>query len=194
MSSRLSRFLVHGTLGVLFLVSLGFFGYANWRAGSTPANIALSSLLLAVPLGLLFFGSGLLFEAWLRRRQGGVGRRMARFVYYTPRVAGLLIALFTGMFALDVFDLPGSVWTKLGAFLIHAAPAIFMLALLVVAWRWAWVGTLAFGLAALIMLRFVIGETTFGFGNLLLFVLPMMLVAALFWLNWRWRAEIRFLR
>jgi hypothetical protein len=46
-------------------------------------------------------------------------------------------------------------------------------------------------LAGLFFLPFVNGEPLFGFGNLLLFVLPMALVSALFWRNWPWRAEFR---
>ena len=191
MNTRLFRFLVHGILGILFFLSSGFFGYANLRAGSTPAQVFISALLLAVPLGALFFSIGLLVEAWFRHRQGGIGKRMASFLYLTPRICGILVAVFTGLFALDVFEMPGTIWEKLLAFVIHAAPAIFMIVLLVLAWRWEWVGALAFGAAALFMLRTVIGGWQFNFGNLLLFVLPMALIASLFWLNWRWRQEIR---
>jgi hypothetical protein len=191
MNTRLLRFLVHGILGILFFLSSGLFAYANLRAGSTLAQVAISALLLGVPLGAMFFSLGLLVEAWVRHRQGSIGKRMARFLYLTPRISGILIAVFTGLFALDVFEIPGTFWEKLLGFVIHAAPAIVMIVLLVLAWRWEWVGTLAFGAAALYMLRFVIGGWKFDFGNLLLFVLPMSLIASLFWLNWRWRQEIR---
>jgi hypothetical protein len=152
--------------------------------------LLINTLLLSVPVGALFFSLGLIFEAWQQHRVGKIGSKMAKFLYYTPRVAGLLMALFIGMFALDVFDMAGSTWEKIGAFLLHAAPALVMLVLLGLAWRWPWVGTLVFGLAALFFLRTVIGRGPYSIGNLLLFVLPTTLVSALFWLNWRWRAEI----
>jgi len=190
MNTRSRHLVLFGVLSFLFLLSLSYFIYGNLQAGSTPEQLVFSTLLLAVPLGLLFFSIGLLIEAVGQHRQGGLSARMAKFVYLTPRIAGLLIALFTGLFALDVFEMEGSIWEKIGGFLIHAAPSIIMLTVLALAWRWEWVGALVFGLAALFFLRFVIGSPMYGFGNLLLFVLPMALVAALFWLNWRWRGEL----
>lgn len=192
MNAVVFRRVLVGVLLALFVLSLGWFVYGNIRAEMTPAQVGLSALLLAVPLGLLFFSIGLIVVALLQHRDlGRVSRRMAVFLYRAPRAAGLLVAVFTGLFALDVFEMPGNLWLKLGAFLVHAAPSVTMLLILALAWRREWIGALAFGFAALFFLRFVIGEPMYGFGNLLLFVLPMALVAALFWLNWRWRAEIR---
>ncbi len=184
-----ARMLMVGTLTVLFVLSLGWFVYTNVQAGSQGADLVISTLLLAVPLALLYFSIGLMIEAWQERRHGGLREGTARALYYTPRYAGVAVALFTGLFALDVFG-QGTLLEQVGAFLIHAAPAIFMLIVVVVAWRWAWVGALAFGLAALFFLRFVIGNGGMGFGNLLLFVLPMAAVAGLFWMGWRWRGEV----
>jgi hypothetical protein len=154
-------------------------------------EIFVNSLLLAVPLVLLYVSIGLVVEAWQQHRQGALSGRMSKFLYRMPRIAGLLLALFVGLFALDVFEMGGSIWEMIGAFLLHAAPAILMLVVLALAWRWEWVGALVFGLAALFFMRTVIGSAMFGLGNLLLFVLPMAVVAILFWLNWRWKKEIR---
>lgn len=184
------RWVVIGVLLILFLLSLSWFLYTNVQAGMTPANVAGSALLLSIPLGLLFFSIGLIIEARQQHRQGRISDRMAKFLYRTPRIAGILIAVFTSLFALDVFEMEGSLWLKVGAFLLHAAPSIVMGIVLILAWRREWIGALAFGLVALFFLRFVIHDFVMGFGNLLLFVLPMALVAALFWLNWRWREEI----
>jgi hypothetical protein len=192
MNTRTLRVTLVTVLIVLFVLSLSMFGYANFRAGSTPSDILLSSLLLAVPLALLYFSIDLIVEAWLQHRsQGRVSPRMAKFLYRTPRIAGILIAVFTGLFALDVFDMEGSLWQKIGGFLIHAAPTLVMLIFLIIAWRREWVGAVVFGLVAIYFMRFVLSGSIYSFGNMLLFVLPMALVAVLFWLNWRWKAEIR---
>jgi hypothetical protein len=187
MNKHTLRLVTFGVLVALFLLSLSWFVIGNYQSGQRAGDLVVSMLLLAVPLALLYFSIGVLVEAVLQRREGELSPRMAKFIFYTPRIAGVVIALFTGLFALDVFSMAGTIWEKIGGFLIHAMPSIVMLAVAAVAWRWAWVGALVFGLAALFFLRTVIGNPLFGIGNLLLFVLPMAMVAVLFWLSWRWK-------
>lgn len=180
-------------LGALFLASLSFFIYHNIQAGDNAAwQLIISTLLLAVPLGLLYFSIGVLVVAWLHKRsQGLLGARLAKFIYRTPRIAGILIIVFVSLFALDMFGGNEPWWKQLLGFVIHALPAILLAGLMVVAWRWEWVGFAAFLLAAVVFMRFVIGSPQFGFGNFLLFVSPMTLIALLFWAGWKWRDEIR---
>jgi hypothetical protein len=191
MNNRILRFLVHGVLGILFFASLAYINLANLRAGNSPDELLSTLLLTSLPLFLLYFSIGLLFESWLHHREGGMGRRLARVLYLTPRIAGILIALFIGLFALDVFGMPGSIWERILGFLIHALPSIVLIAAAALSWRWEWVGALAFGLVALFLLTFVIRDFPDGLGTLLIIVLPVALVAALFLLGWMWRAEIR---
>lgn len=182
-------------LAALFILTTAWFGYGNYRAGSPMIFVLLSSLILSVPLGLMFFSTWLIIAAWLQHRDHGhLTTPTARLLYYLPRFAAVAIIVFIGLFALDVLDMPGSTWEKIGGFLIHAAPSLVLALLLTLAWRYEWVGTAAFGLAALVFIRFVIGGGMFDFGNLLLFVLPLALISALFWLNWRWKREIKELR
>lgn len=192
MNDQSMRGVVFGGLAALFVLSLAVLGYGNYTSGMTLRFVLLNSVLLAIPLVLLYFCLGLMWVAWRQHGQGALSAGTARLLYGTPRSAGVVIALFVAMFALDAFDMPGSLLVKLGAFLLHALPSLIVLALLAVAWRWEWVGALVFGLAAsLIFGLSVQSSVLMGLGNLLLFVLPMAAIALLFWLNWRWRAEIR---
>ena len=173
---------------LLFVLSLASLTYGNYRAGSGPADLATSALLLSIPLGLLYFSIGLLILAVTQRRsQGQVSPRLNAFLYWTPRVAGILITLFVAMFSLDVFSEKGSFWMLLGGFLIHSLPAIAMGILLALAWRRPVVGFGSFLLAAIFFLRFVAGS----FAIVLLFSGPMAVIAALFWANWRWHIQRR---
>jgi len=190
-TNSISRRVSDGVLVTLFVLSLSFFIYLNARSGMELGGLVVSSLILAVPLGLMYFSAGLALEAWQEHRRGMIGPLLARVLYLTPRIAAIAVCLFIAAFALDVFEMQGDLWTQIGAFLLHAAPALLMLAALVLAWRYAWVGALAFGLGALVFLRFVFPGDSFSFGNLLLFVLPLALIALLFWLNWQWRGELR---
>lgn len=59
-------------------------------------------------------------------------QRVARWV---PRVLAALYALFLGLFALDVWGMPGTFWERLGGFLIHLAPSYLVIALTAIAWK-----------------------------------------------------------
>ena len=181
-------------LAVLFALSLGWFLTTNARVGMSGWNLISSGLLIAVPLALLFGSIGVLVVAIRQHRdQGHVSGRLAKWIYWTPRIAGIVIAMFVAMFALDVFGLGGTVWQQIGAFLIHALPAILMGVVVVIAWRWEWVGAAAFLLAALFFMRVLLGNPEGALGMLLLFSGPMLVIAVAFWLNWQWRKEIRLL-
>lgn len=176
---------IDAALILLFLASLGWLTYGNIQAGSEPWQLAISILLLSIPLGLFFFTIGLVVRAAIQKHnQGRLSRRIAIFLYRAPRAAGILIILFVSLFALDVFQEGQNIWAMLGGFMMHALPAILLAVLLVLAWRREWIGSLAFLAASLYFARFA------SLGNFLLFSGPMAMIAILFWVDWKWRAEI----
>lgn len=179
-------------LVLLFVLSLGYLDYGNLQAGMEPMDVVLTSFLLAIPLLLLYFSIGVLTTAALQRRsQGQVSPRLAKFIFWTPRIAGIVIAVFVSLFALDVFDMQGSLWEKIGGFIIHALPAILMGVMVALSWRRAWIGFVVFLLAALFFLRTLLGNPEGWLGMLLLFSGPMAVIAALFWANWKWKSELQ---
>lgn len=179
-------------LAMLYIVSLGLFSYQNWRVGSAPGDIITSAVLLSVPLILLYGSIGLLVVAVQQKRSRlPASPLLAKWIYWTPRIAGILISLFVGAFALDVFTPEYTAWQQFLAFMIHAAPAIAMLILVMLAWRWPAVGFVAFALAALFFMRFVIFSPLQGLGMIALFAGPMAVIAALFWMNWKWGKWLR---
>jgi hypothetical protein len=179
-------------LVLFYIIPLAFFSYANYQVGAVPWEIAVSALLLSIPLGLTCFSFGvLILAARQKRSQGGINRKLAKYIFWTPRIAGILISLFVAMFALDVFSANASFWEMVGGFLIHASPAIAIAILLAFAWRWEQVGFFAFLLAGVYFLRFMVIDPIQNLGNFLIFSLPMLVIAVLFWVNWRWKDEIR---
>ena len=178
-------------LVLLFLLSLGWLSYGNYLAGSEPWQIAASALMLAVPLGLFYGSIGLFVRAWQQKRsQGQIDQRLAKFILRAPRIAGIAIAVFVGLFALDVFEGDASIWLKLGGFVIHALPALLMGAFLAVAWRYPAAGFWGFLAAAIYFLRFSIGSPLEGLGMVLLFSGPMAAIALLFWVSWKWKKAL----
>jgi hypothetical protein len=77
----------------------------------------------------------------------------ATFLLWAPRLAGLLVAAFLGLFALDAFD-GRSLAAAAPAFAIHLIPSLLVLAAVAVGWKLQWVGAIAFvGLAVLYAVR-----------------------------------------
>ena len=106
-----------------------------------------------------------------------------------PRIAGLLIAGFLAIFALDAFN-EGSFVAALPAFAIHLIPSLLVLTVVAVAWKFEWIGAIAFiGLAVLyaMMVRGRLDWIVSISG-------PLMLVGVLFLVSWRHHADLHGLR
>lgn len=188
---------VVSVLALLFAISLGVFVYGSARAGeSNPWMLLLSGVILSIPL-ILFYGLlGILIIAARQRSQGSIDPRLARIIYWSPRIAGLLIIFFISLFALDVFEGDYTIGETLLALLMHLLPSLAMIVLLAIAWRYEAFGFFAFLAGSLFFMRTLIlgfgqpGAVSSAFGNFLLFAGPMLLTALLFGANWRWHAQL----
>ena len=104
----------------------------------------------------------------------------AAIVMWAPRVAGLLVAGFIGLFALDAFD-NRSFIRALPAFGLHLLPSLLVLTIVAIAWRLPWFGAIAFvGLAAAyaVLVRWRV-DWVAAIGG------PLVLVGLLFFLSWQ---------
>jgi uncharacterized membrane protein len=104
-----------------------------------------------------------------------------RVVVWTPRIAGILVGLFIGMFALDAFREGKPFLQSLPDFLIHLSPAVVLLASVGASFRWPWIGAVTFiGLA-------VVYATTMSKGRLdwMLTISGLLLVVGALFL-WSW--------
>jgi hypothetical protein len=77
-----------------------------------------------------------------------VTMRSDTLLIWTARVLGVLVCAFLSLFALDAFGGGKCLLEALPAFLIHVAPMALLLIVVVLSWRWEWVGGVVFtGLA-----------------------------------------------
>jgi len=112
-------------------------------------------------------------------------------LYWTPRILCILAILFVSMFALDSFDPELTIDRQIAAFVIHLIPSYILIALLVVAWKWEYVGGIIFtvvGIAFAVMV-FMTNYNRNHFSlmqsliNTLIVAVPFILVGILFMLN-----------
>lgn len=67
-----------------------------------------------------------------------------RLFHWLPRIICILAILFVSMFALDAFAPELTFWQQIGGFLLHLIPSYIMIVLLIVAWKWEYVGGIIF--------------------------------------------------
>ncbi|MBC8479411.1 MAG: hypothetical protein H8D46_03010 [FCB group bacterium] len=69
-------------------------------------------------------------------------------LYWSPRILCILLALFLSIFAMDVFDEGYGFWDSMIALMIHLIPVYMVVFVLILAWRWEWIGAVMYlGLA-----------------------------------------------
>lgn len=179
-------------LMLLYVLTLAAFSYANWAAGPEFMQwwmMLLNLLILSIPLVLVFGSIYVLVVGWREYAAGmALEPRLAKIIHWAPRLAAILIIFFFSLFSLDVFEMEGAPLELLGGFLIHNIPSIAMLVLLFFAWKRPVVGFAAF-LAVAVFFTFFFVRDIEALPNLLLFVLPIFLIAALFYADWQWLAQ-----
>jgi hypothetical protein len=106
------------------------------------------------------------------------------FLYWGPRLLTILFILFLSLFSFDVFDTGLGFPLVLGTLFIHLIPSLVLLVVLLIAWKYELVGTVAFVLFGLLYITFVIvrgGPITWT----LIIAGPAFLVAWLFYAGWK---------
>jgi hypothetical protein len=186
--SQFSRILL-SILITLFVLTQAGLNYGNWAAGPefNPWWIVLLNvLILSIPLLLLYGSIYVLLMGWHERSTlGQVSPWLAKIIHWAPRIAALLIIFFIGLFSLDVFETGAPPLDVLFGFLLHNIPSIVMLVLLIVAWKRPVVGFAAFLIAAAVFTVLFVRDF-YALPNLVLFVLPILLTAGLFYADWQW--------
>src|SRR5271169_1716371 len=109
-----------------------------------------------------------------------------RVLFWTPRVLTIAFAMFLALFALDVFNEGYTGWRLLLALVMHLRWPAMVAAVLVLAWRWEWIGTLLFAGLGMYYLRYNLRHPNW----ILVISGPLFLIAVLFLINWLMRAQL----
>ncbi len=74
-------------------------------------------------------------------------QKINKYLYWAPRILSIMFILFLMLFSLDIFDMELDFWgTALGLFM-HNIPALFLLVILIISWKYEIVGGIIFTLA-----------------------------------------------
>lgn len=118
----------------------------------------------------------------------------ARLLYWSPRIITLAFALFLGLFALESFQQAHGFWRLVGAFIMNSVPALLVIAVLAAAWKWEWIGTVVFTLLAVWYTHGAIHRHFLSWPITLSIPAPLIVVAALFLVDWIERDKLRAAR
>lgn len=110
-----------------------------------------------------------------------------KILYWLPRILCILAILFISMFALDSFQPELSIWQQIGAFIMHLIPSFILTALLLIAWKWEYIGGIIFTIIGLVLSPLVFKHNYdmnhsvwMSLGIILTITIPFALVGVLF--------------
>ena len=121
-----------------------------------------------------------------------------RVLFWTPRALSILFIAFLSLFALDVFGEHLGVWQTALALTMHLIPSFVLIAALVLAWRWEWIGAALYGAAGLLYVWWVVSMSrpvppAIRLNWILTIAGPAFVIAGLFLANWLKRGDLRAL-
>jgi hypothetical protein len=119
-----------------------------------------------------------------------------RALFWTPRVLSIVFIAFLSLFALDVFDEHLGLWRTVLALTMHLIPSFVLIAALVLAWRWEWIGAALYAGAGSLYVWWVVSMSRpVPPAMRLIWILtiagPAFVIAGLFLANWLKRADMR---
>jgi hypothetical protein len=102
-----------------------------------------------------------------------------KILFWIPRILCILAIGFVMMFSLDVFDPKYTLSEQLLGFLMHNIPAWILIGLLVISWRWEFVGGIIFIIISIAMILLFTKFLTMNYYSMIVSG-PFMIVGALF--------------
>lgn len=110
------------------------------------------------------------------------------YLFWAPRIMCILLALFLGLFAFDVFEEGYGVWKTILALLIHLTPTWIVLLVLIISWRREWIGGTLFLALGIFYIAIIRDQPWIAY---LVLSGGAFVIGALFLYNWFHRHELR---
>ena len=115
------------------------------------------------------------------KKTNKINKKVPKWMYWTPRIASIVMLLFLAIFSFDVFEGGLGFWgTALGLFM-HNLPVIILAVVLWISWKREIVGGIAFILAGLLYTISKINALPYS----LIIAGPLFAIGILFLMNWK---------
>jgi hypothetical protein len=127
---------------------------------------------------------------------GDMSNLSRRSLFWSPRILSIAFIAFLSLFAMDVFNEHLGFWQTLLALTMHLIPVFVLIAALILAWRWEWIGAALYAAAGLLYVAWVVSMSrpippVMRFIWIFSIAGPAFVIAGLFLANWRKHGELR---
>ena len=118
-----------------------------------------------------------------------------RALFWTPRGLSIVFIAFLSLFSMDVFSEHLGFWQTALALAMHLIPSFVLIAALVLAWRWEWIGAALYAAAGLLYVWWVATlsrplPAAVKLMWILMIAVPAFVIAGLFLASWLKRSEL----
>jgi hypothetical protein len=142
--------------------------------------------IVSMLVGLFLLLLGIIYRFGKSRKR----KPAQQLLYWAPRALCIVFAVFISLFAFDVFREGQGFWATAIALLMHLIPTFLVLIVLAASWRREWIGGVLFIVLAVVYLVWAWNKPFGGVAIPLISGL-LVLIGALFLLNWYYRVELR---
>jgi hypothetical protein len=111
--------------------------------------------------------------------------------FWIPRILCILAILTVSMFALDSFGPGQTIWHQLATFGIHLIPSFILTAILLIAWKWEFIGGIILIALGLFFSPFIFRSNYrmnhsvwMSLGVILIITIPFILTGIFFLISW----------
>ena len=88
-------------------------------------------------------------------------KKISKALYWTPRILSIMFIIFLALMSLDIFSMELGFWGTIIGLFMHNIPALVLLAVLLISWKYEIVGGISFILAGLLYIVFVLMRNPF---------------------------------
>jgi len=118
--------------------------------------------------------------------------KISKSLYWTPRILSIIFISFLALMSLDVFSPELSFWQIVVGLFMHNIPALVLLIVLLISWKYEIVGGIAFILAGLLYIAWLMRKPFQWYMIIwsLQIAGPAFLIGILFLIGWSKKKKI----